>query len=339
MAPSTRNVALPNIRVTAAAAVLLLGLAPTLTTAVAADDSALRLEPSVQTAADGRLPIQQLYAAYLPLVERGWQVDVIAQSQPAGTAAPLPIVALRTAAAGPAVWFLAGIHGEEPAGPNALAAAVEELAALGEQRPVVLLFLCNPQGYARSWRYLNMPTFSDEVEGQSVGDSSHLLPDPEQPGRPRAAAPSSAEAAALTRYVVETSRRYPPRISIDLHEDDLVAAGYVYSQGVEGATDTLATAAVAVLREHGIAIRMTGETRFGEPIEGGIIGPVTDSSIDELMSAAVILVDGEPQSGPSARTVLVFETPAADLPLDRRVAAHLSLVRQLALRLAAEPGS
>jgi hypothetical protein len=78
-----------------------------------------------------------------------------------------------------------------------------------------------------------------------------------------------------------------------------------------------------------------GETRFGEAIAGGIIGPVTDSSIDELMSAATILIDGRAQAGPAARTVLVFETPAKDLPLDRRVAAHLSLLRRLAERIAA----
>ena len=344
MAPTRENVALSEILPTRSGKAwllqaLLLVLAVVLTTPAAAGDSPLHLDPAIHTAEDGRMPIQQLYAAYLPLVERGWQVDVIAQSQPKGTPAPLPIVALRTAAPGPAVWILAGIHGEEPAGPNALAAAVEDLAALGEKRPVVLLPLCNPQGYARSWRYLDMPTFSDDVDGQSVGDSSHLLPDPEHPDRARSAAPSSAEADALTRYVVDMSSKYPPRISLDLHEDDLVAAGYVYSQGELGARDELARAAVQVLRTHGIAIQLGGETRFGEPIEAGIIGPVTDSSIDELMSAATILVAGEPRPGPSARTVLVFETPAKHLPLERRVAAHLALIRELAARLAADPAS
>ena len=201
------------------------------------DDSPLRLPEEVATHADGRMPIQRLYASYLPLVEQGWQVDVVVQSKPAGTAAALPIVALRSPRPGPAVWILAGIHGEEPAGPNALAAAVGDLAALGEKLPVVLLPLCNPQGYARNWRYLDMPTFSDTQDGQSVGDSSHLLPDSAEPSRPRAAAASSPEADALTRYVVETSSSFPPRISIDLHEDDLVSAGYVYSQGELGIAD------------------------------------------------------------------------------------------------------
>ena len=313
----------------------LIGFALAAACAMSGAGSPLRLPDGIATHADGRMPIQRLYAAYLPLVEKGWLVDVVAESKPPGTKIALPIVALRSPKPGPAIWLLAGIHGEEPAGPNALAAAVDELATLGEKRPVVILPMCNPQGYARNWRYLDMPTFSDTQDGQSVGDSSHLLPDAADPSRPRAAVASSPEADALTTYVVHTSSRYPPRTSIDLHEDDLVSAGYVYSQGELGIADELAREAVAVLREHGIAIQLGGQTRFGETIVDGLIGPVTDSSIDELMSAATILIDGRAQAGPTARTVLVFETPAKDLPLDRRVAAHLTLLRRLAERIAA----
>jgi hypothetical protein len=294
----------------------------------------LKLPEGIATHADGRAAIQSLYAASLGLVGRGWHLDVVVQSQPAGTSTPLPIIALRSPRTGPAVWVLTGIHGEEPAGPNAVAAVIEDLAALGERMPVVLLPLCNPQGYARNWRYLNTPTYSAEVEGQSVGDSSHLLPAPADPARPRAAAASSPEAAALTAYVLRTAGAYPPLVSIDLHEDDGLAAGYVYSQGALGAADPLAAAAVAVLAEHGIPIQREGRTRFDEPIAGGIIGPVEDSSIDELLSAREVLVDGARVAGPAARTVLVFETPAAQLPLARRVAAHAALLRELAERIA-----
>lgn len=49
------------------------------------------------------------------------------------------------------------------------------------------------------------------------------------------------------------------------------------------------------------------------------------------------MVGGQVQPGPAARTVLVFETPAKDLPLERRVAAHLALLRRLAGLLAARP--
>ncbi|HXV39396.1 MAG TPA: hypothetical protein VD701_00360 [Steroidobacteraceae bacterium] len=292
----------------------------------------------VATHTDGRAPIGELYAAYESLVARGWSPDVIAESAPEGTTQPLPVIALRSPAQGPAVWILSGIHGEEPAGPNAIAAAIEDIARLGSRRPVVLMPLLNPQGYARNWRYLNVPVYDEAIDGDSVGDSSHLLPDAQSTGVARAPSASSAEADAITRYILARSADYPPEVSIDLHEDNLIHEGYVYSQGALGAADPLAAAAVEVLRHHGVPIKARGTTRFGEAIEGGIIGPVTDSSIDELMSAATVIADGQARPGPQAKTVLVFETPAAALPLERRIAAHAALLRQLAERLAPPVG-
>jgi hypothetical protein len=298
-----------------------------------AQDSGLSPPAGVATYADGRAPIESLYRAWLGLVDRGWTAELIVDSQPAGTTAPLPIVALHSPVAGPAVWLLAGIHGEEPAGPNAIAETIDDIARLGEKRPVVLLPLLNPQGYARNWRYLNVPVYSESIDGHSVGDSSHLLPSAEDPGRPRAAAASSPEADAITAFILRLTKDYPPLVSIDLHEDNLIDEGYVYSQGVEGENDVLAIAAVGVLRDNGVPIRMAGKTRFDETIAGGIVGPVVDGSIDELMSALRVRVDGEELPGPAARTVLVFETPAAALPLARRVDAHAALIRRLAALL------
>jgi hypothetical protein len=297
-----------------------------------------RLPREVPTHGDGRAPVEDLYRTYESLIARGWSREVVAESAPEGTSRSLPIIALRSPGKGPAVWILSGIHGEEPAGPNAIAAAIEDIARLGRQRPVVLLPLLNPQGYARNWRYLNVPVYDPAIDGHSVGDSSHLLDDPGQPGHARATAASSPEADAITRYVLARSADYPPEVSIDLHEDNLIHEGYVYSQGLRGAADPLAAEAVAVLREHGVPIKAGGTTRFEEPIEQGIIGPVVDSSIDELMSAAAVIMDGRPAPGPRARTVLVFETPAAALPLERRVAAHAALLRRLAERLAQPAG-
>jgi len=295
----------------------------------AAAAAELELPPGVQTYDDGRMPIQALYQAYTSLQTKGWQLDVITRSQPPGREYALPVIALRTAHAGPAVWIIAGIHGEEPAGPNAIAAAIDDIAALGERRAVVLMPLNNPQGYAHNWRYLNMPVYSAAVEGQSVGDSSHLLADPQHPDRARAPAASSAEADAITRYLVTLAASYPPACSIDLHEDNLISEGYVYSQGHLGVSDPMALAAVRVLQENGIPLRTSGQTRFGETIIGGLIGPVSDGSIDELISARSILVAGRPQAGPAAQTVLVFETPADQVNLPRRVAAHQALLRKI----------
>lgn len=294
-----------------------------------AEDSSLQLPLEIPTYADGRMPVRELFRIYLTLVDMGWHLDVITSSQPTAATYPLPIIALRSPKTGPAVWILSGIHGEEPAGPNAVAAAIEDLVNLGDRRPVVLIPLCNPHGYARNWRYLNVPVYSDTTEGQSVGDSSHLLADERDATKSRAAAASSLEADALTRYILRMTETYPPVYSIDLHEDNLINEGYVYSQGELGARDPLAIEAVSVLRENGVPIKISGQTRFGEEIDDGIIGPVIDSSIDEFMSAADIVVDGRPRTGPHTRTVLVFETPAKALTFEQRKAAHFALIRRL----------
>jgi Succinylglutamate desuccinylase / Aspartoacylase family len=321
----------------ARAAAILAGLC--LFAAANAGDPGVAIPAGVATYADGRAPIGALWQASLGLVERGWKAEVVADSAPPGTSTPLPVIALRSPQAGPAVWILAGIHGEEPAGPNAIAGVIDDIAALGARRPVVLLPLLNPQGYARNWRYLNVPVYSATIDGQSVGDSSHLLPSAEDASRARAAAPSSPEAGAITAYVLRRQADYPVVVSIDLHEDNLIDQGYVYSQGVEGERDPLAAAAVAVLVENGVPLKMGGTTRFDEPISNGIVGPVNDSSIDELLSARTAIVDGAARPGPAAHTVLVFETPAAALTLDRRVAAHAALLRRLAARLGTTPAS
>jgi len=111
----------------------------------------------------------------------------------------------------------------------------------------------------------------------------------------------------------------------------------VYSQGVAGAKEELAITAVGVMRESGVPIELDGKTCFNEPVERGIIGPVTDSSIDELMSARTVVVGGAARPGPAATTVLLLETPAAALPLERRIAAHATLIRRLSTYLITAP--
>lgn len=300
-----------------------------------AAEEALRLPADLHTVNDGRASIQQLYSSYERVLKQGWSVDVIAHSQPEGTSHALPIIALRSASTGPALWIVSGIHGEEPAGPNAIAAVIDDIADFGKGQAVVLIPLANPHGYLRNWRYLNSPIWIDGVEAQSVGDSSHLLPDPNVARQARSVIASSPEAGAITRYIADKIAEYPPQISIDLHEDDKISEGYIYSQGVEGAADLLAADAVRVLRENSIPLKLDGRTRFDEEIEAGIVGPVIDSSIDELMSAQEIILDGVRRPGPAAHTVLVFETPAADLPLARRIAAHAALLRRIMGRAAA----
>ena len=195
--------------------------------------------------------------------------------------------------------------------------------------------LANPHGYVRNWRYLNLPAWSPDADAQSVGDSSHALIGANT-GSARVDAASSAEADALVRYVLRMTGVYPPVISLDLHEDSLIDEGYVYSQGALGVRDPLAVMAVETLIAHGIVLKTGGTTRFDETVTNGLIGPVTDSSIDELMSAKEVIVDGSRQAGPAARTVLVFETPAAAVTIGARVDAHAALLETLIERLIAE---
>ncbi len=87
----------------------------------------LELPEAITTFPDGRKPVEELYGAYTSLLEKGWQLDIIIQSQPQGREYALPIIALRTPHSGKACWILSGIHGEEPAGPNAIAPRLTRL--------------------------------------------------------------------------------------------------------------------------------------------------------------------------------------------------------------------
>lgn len=261
--------------------------------------------------------IEALYRAYHTLANDGWSAETIAMSTRRNMAQP--ILSFKTKAAGPALWIISGIHGEEPAGPNAMAQGIDIIRDIGRHMPVVLLPLCNPLGYVSGWRYLDRADWQEGVAACSVGDSEHVL---------RGTVPSSPEAAALVAQVLKLSATHPPVISADFHEDSLLDEGYVYSQGRLGVLDPVAQMAVDALKSSGIALRMTGKTRFGEEISAGVVGPQTDGSIDELLAAENIILDGKPARGPAAQTVLVIETPAG-LPLQQRTSAHIAVLARL----------
>lgn len=298
--------------------------------------------------ADGRSTMEQLSARFRTLSsDHGWAEDTV-YAYPGED--DLAIRAWRTARGGEALWILAGIHGEEPAGPNAIArslASIVELAASGV--PVVVIPLGNPKAYRNNWRYPNTPERDWRKGGYSVGDAEHLLPDLEKGTRPRAAAPPGPEPRALTSYALRLSRTYPPRLVLDLHEDELSAeGGYIYSQGRLASDDPIGAEVVRLLVSSGIPIRQSGRTRFGEPIVGGVISrnddgsPIRDGSIDELLAAAVVFANGSRAAGPAARTVIVVETPAfAGSRLDLRVDAQSAVIRRLRelWRLGAERSS
>lgn len=285
---------------------------------------------------DGRETLAALEQRYDSLLGgQEWRTDVIYRYPVADGPA---IRAWRTRSEGPALWVISGLHGEEPAGPNAIAREIEAVARLaGAGVPVVLMPVSNPEAYRRNWRYPNTAERDWRKGGYSVGDSEYLLPDLETGDRPRAARPSGPETEAYTRYVLDLARRYPPLLVIDLHEDELsTEGGYVYSQGVRADGNPVVAEVTRLLRDSAIPIRRDGRTRFGEPIVDGVVSrddqgaPIRDGSIDELLSAPEVHVDGRRVPGPSAPTVIVVETPAyAGSKLELRVGAHAAVVRSL----------
>ena len=292
--------------------------------------------PEAGFTSDGRSALAQLSSRYQSLSEQhGWQQETIFTYPDDDT---LAIRGWRTAHRGEALWILAGIHGEEPAGPNAIAgslASVVELAASGV--PVVVIPLCNPKGYRNSWRYPNTPERDWRKGGYSVGDAEYLLPDLETGTQPRAVAPPGPETRALTEFVLRLAASYPPRLVLDLHEDELsTEGGYIYSQGSRPAGRAVGSEIIRLLQASGIPIRQSGRTRFGEPIVDGVISqddkglPIRDGSIDELLAATEVIVNGTRTPGPAAWTVIVVETPAfAGSRFDLRVAAQSAVVQRV----------
>ena len=154
---------------------------------------------------------------------------------------------------------------------------------------------------------------------------------------PRAAAPSGPETAALTQYVLRMAQQYPPRLVLDLHEDELSTdGGYIYSQGTRPDDNPVGAEIVRLLQATGIPLRQSGKTRFGEPVVKGVISrddagkPIRDGSIDELLATTEVFVDGGKRAGPSAATVIVVETPAFEgSQFELRVAAQGAVVKRL----------
>jgi hypothetical protein len=293
-------------------------------------------QAAVQYVADGRAPLDQLARRFAELdAKHGWTVETL-YTYP--DAPDLQIKAWRTAATGPALWVLAGIHGEEPAGPNAIARELDALVDFARSGvPVVVVPLCNPRAYRHNWRYPNTPERDWKRGGYSVGDAEYLLPNLEHGDTPRGERASGPETYALTQFVLRLADRYPPRLVLDLHEDELsTEGGYIYSQGGRADDNPVGMEVVRLLQSAGIPLRRSGKTRFGETIVDGVIsrddqgGPIRDGSIDELLASPEAFVAGRKVRGPSADTVIVVETPAfAGARLDQRVAAQAAVVRHV----------
>ena len=303
-------------------------------------DDAVAPQAAAATAdytADGRLSLAAIMGRFDSLATaHGWQEETI-YAYPGTTG--LAIKSWRTPHRGEALWILSGIHGEEPAGPNAIAANLASLTELADAGvPIVVIPLANPKAYRHNWRYPNTPERDwKKGGGYSVGDAEYLLPDLDAGTRPRADQAPGPETAALTQYVLRLAQQYPPRMVLDLHEDELsTEGGYIYSQGTQPEGNPVGAEIVRLLQATGIPLRQSGQTRFGETIVAGVISrddkgrPIRDGSIDELLAAAEVIVDGSKVRGPAAHTVVVVETPAFEgSKFDLRVAAQGAVVQHV----------
>jgi len=278
---------------------------------------------------DDRKPIEVLYEEYEKLISLGFEKKLIyVQKTPnsLGEVMEFPIYAFVKGEEGKDnLWIFSGVHGEEPPGPEAIAAEIEYLGELG-QIPMIIIPLCNPVGRYIGWRYQD--AFRDHHIGTSVSDSEHLLLK-EGEDLPRVEKATNATAEAITAFVVENSLKYPPLLSIDFHEDEALPQSYIYSQGSRGVTDPVAREIVQIMQDSGMEIQMQGDTRFGEPVVDGVVLATVDGSIDELMATAKIFFKGEIISKPFAKTVIVVETPTIGALLPKRVQAHRNIIRAI----------
>jgi hypothetical protein len=281
---------------------------------------------------DGRMSIIEVYRRLSRLKDSRWIKETLCSQRvdmKENKRKFLPILGFRTRLKGDALWIIAGIHGEEPAGVNAIAKNIRYLNKLAKRMPIVLLPLCNPSGYRRDWRY---PTLKRKVKSEkdilvpSVGSSEHVLID-EKTGKAQAEKAINRESDELSSYVIQHSENYPPLLVLDFHEDESAKKQYIYSHGKLKIYDPIARKIVNILKKQGFKFYDRGKTEFNEKIIKGIVSDINDGSIDELLSSEKIIVDGKVKKGPDAKSVVVIETKTVDVPLKKRVKAHSSIIK------------
>lgn len=283
--------------------------------------------------ADGRKTIEQLYQRYKQLIETpDWLIEEIIETSIDGINGQIitPILGFKTKKQGPAIYLIAGIHGEEAAGPNALAESINFIKELGKKIPFVLLPLCNPVGYSKNWRYYHKPDDDDPslADGMSVGDCDHLLLNNKNQ-QARLAQANNPFCLSLSKFILQATLTHPPFLSIDFHEDTLIDQGYLYSHGKLDRKNNLARKILDILQKNGIVIKKSGKTCYGERIISGIINPQQDGSIDELMAAEKIIINGKIIPGPNATKVFALETPNIESELAIRIRAYKAVIEAL----------
>lgn len=305
---------------------------------------------------DRRAPIEQLYSTFDQLSSvHGWKKHVmfnqVAVEPEHSARTHFPIVAYTTIKSGPALYLLAGVHGEEPAGPMAFAKEIEVLIELAKNGvPIVFLPLCNPKGYYRDERYVNArrnPEF-----GRSATEADHFMVHLEDKTISRTQEPASPESFAINTFLYTQFSNYPPLLEVDTHEDeaDLIHhdgplherfSTYCYVISKLGHDDPIGRHVIKLLTASGIPFQ-TGWTRFGEWVERGVVVPEEgEGSIDEFLASEFCVINGVVQPKPAVRCSITTETPTyrgveqfgkvtpTRIPISERVEAQGAVIKSL----------
>jgi len=263
---------------------------------------------------DGRMTLFQLYSQYDKLLDEGWRRHNICMQRYG-----FPIYAYtspkdKNSKPGRSFWILSGIHGEEPAGPNALAQSVEKIVQLTKNNvPTVFMPMLNPVGYHSDSRYFNA---SRGTTGLSVTDAEYLLRNTGKPNK---------YSQKILNFIVKLAGTYPPLLVMDHHEDTLEVeedrvdskCSYGYCYGEARVLEPLCRRITDQLIESGFPICREGVTRFDEKIRNGFVVNSPDGSVDELLAFR------------GAKAVFVIETTRDDtvpIPLKKRVATQNKIV-------------
>lgn len=210
-----------------------------------------------------------------------------------GTVAGHALVALtkRTAGVRPRIYVSAGIHGDEPAGPLALAALLDR-GAFDARATWFVCPLLNPVGFARRTR--------ENAEGLDLNRDYKSL--------------KSAEIQAHARWL----KRQPNfDLTLCLHEDWEATGYYLYELNPTARTTLARPMIDAVSRVCPIESATVIDGR--NVAETGIIRPISDPLLRELWPESIYL------RAHHTRLSYTLESPSS-LPIDQRVAAHVAAI-------------
>jgi len=267
---------------------------------------------------DNRIRLDKIYSKLSKLNAKLWDKEIIFIEGDDNYL--LQVLGFKTKKKGKALYLIAGIHGEEPAGVNAIAKNVFFLNGLARKIPIVLIPLANPKGYRRNWRYPNQKNYSKNKQYFSVGDSEPFLI-----GRKKKKI--SNQAKLLNHFIIDSIKTHPPILSLNFHEDQSKTGAYIFSHGKLGSNDPIARKIVRILKKRGFKFYKKSKTRFNEPITEGVVANIPDNSIDELLSSKQIILNNRKIKGPSSKSVIVIETNTIGIPLKKRVEAHSKILK------------